>query len=153
MYFLIINSVCIKFICEMIVYYYFFYFTGNDVIHKLTNRLLNSLYVYFRFNNNSIFHQKYAEFSVGAESTIYQLHLAGPTTGSLGTWQEVLLSTKKANKFYDESYKYITNRLKNIFFNHPLINLKNKCVDFNDFPLILRNSTYNYQSARKIWTL
>lgn len=128
MYFPIINSVCIKFICDMIVYYYFFYFTGNDVIHKLTNRLLNSLYVYFRFNNNSIFHQKYAEFSVGAESTNYQLHLAGPTTGSLGTWQEVLLSTKslifflgiifdtgKANKFYDESYKDITNRLKNIF--------------------------------------
>lgn len=145
---------------------FFFYFTGNDVIHKLTNRLLNSLYVYFRFNNNSIFHQKYAEFSVGAESTNYQLHLAGPTTGSLGTWQEVLLSTKslifflgiifdtrKANKFYDESYKYITNRLKNIFFNHPLINLKIKCVDFNDFPLILRNSTYNYQSALKIRTL
>lgn len=107
---------------------FFFYFTGNDVIHKLTNRLLNSLYVYFRFNNNSIFHQKYAEFSVGAESTNYQLHLAGPTTGSLGTWQEVLLSTKsliffleiffdtgKANKFYDESYKYLTNRLSNIF--------------------------------------
>lgn len=60
------------------------YWIGNDVIHKLTNRLLNSLYVYFRFNNNSIFHQKYAEFSVGAESTNYQLHLAGPTTGSLG---------------------------------------------------------------------
>nr|XP_019919326.2 fibrinogen-like protein 1 [Crassostrea gigas]XP_034320662.1 fibrinogen-like protein 1 [Crassostrea gigas] len=60
------------------------YWLGNDVIHKLTNRLLNSLYVYFRFNNNSIFLQKYAEFSVGEESTNYQLHLAGPTTGSLG---------------------------------------------------------------------
>lgn len=60
------------------------YWIGTDVIHHLTNRQPYSMYVIFKLNNGSIFHQKYADFSVGDESTNYQLHLAGPTAGNLG---------------------------------------------------------------------
>uniref|UniRef100_K1PJG3 Angiopoietin-related protein 2 n=1 Tax=Magallana gigas TaxID=29159 RepID=K1PJG3_MAGGI len=60
------------------------YWIGNDVIQHLTNRQPYSMYVVFKLNNGSIFHQKYADFSVGDESTNYQLHLAGPTAGNLG---------------------------------------------------------------------
>nr|XP_034320663.1 ryncolin-4-like [Crassostrea gigas] len=60
------------------------YWIGNDVIHHLTNRQQHFLYVFFKFNNGSIFHQKYENFSIGNESTNYQLHLGGPTTGNLG---------------------------------------------------------------------
>uniref|UniRef100_K1PZ14 Angiopoietin-4 n=1 Tax=Magallana gigas TaxID=29159 RepID=K1PZ14_MAGGI len=60
------------------------YWIGNDVIHHITNRQPYSMCVIFKLNNGSIFHQKYANFSVGDESTNYQLHLAGPTSGNLG---------------------------------------------------------------------
>ncbi|XP_065940724.1 fibrinogen-like protein A isoform X1 [Magallana gigas] len=60
------------------------YWIGNDVIHYLTKRLLHFLYVIFKLNNGSIFHQKYEDFSIGDESTNYTLHLGGPNTGNLG---------------------------------------------------------------------
>nr|XP_034322236.1 fibrinogen-like protein A [Crassostrea gigas] len=60
------------------------YWIGNDVIHHLTNRQPHFLYVNFKLNNGSIFHQKYEYFSIGDESTNYTLHLGGPTTGNLG---------------------------------------------------------------------
>ncbi|XP_065940717.1 fibrinogen-like protein A isoform X1 [Magallana gigas] len=60
------------------------YWIGNDVIHHLTNRQPHFLYVIFKFNNGSIFHQKYEDFSIGDEPTNYTLHLGGPNTGNLG---------------------------------------------------------------------
>lgn len=60
------------------------YWIGNDVIHYLTNRQAHFLYVIFKLNNGSIFHQKYEDFSIGDESTNYTLHLGGPNTGNLG---------------------------------------------------------------------
>ncbi|XP_034322237.1 fibrinogen-like protein A [Magallana gigas] len=60
------------------------YWIGNDVIHHLTNRQPHFLYVLFKLNNGSIFHQKYENFSIGDESTNYTLHLGGPNTGNLG---------------------------------------------------------------------
>ncbi|XP_052692193.1 fibrinogen-like protein A [Crassostrea angulata] len=60
------------------------YWIGNDVIHHLTNRQQHSLYVIFKHNNGVIFYQKYEEFSIGDESTNYQLNLAGLNTGNLG---------------------------------------------------------------------
>ena len=66
---------------------------GNDVIHHLTNRQAHFLYVIFKFNNGSIFHQKYEDFSIGDESTNYTLHLGGPNTGNLGTKLKLLIQT------------------------------------------------------------
>lgn len=70
---------------EMKILFFPFFKKGNDVIHRLTNRQTHSMYVIFKLNNGSILHQKYADFSVGDESTNYQLHLAVPTAGNLGT--------------------------------------------------------------------
>nr|XP_034322235.1 fibrinogen-like protein A isoform X2 [Crassostrea gigas] len=60
------------------------YWIGNDVIYHQTNRQPHFLYVIFKLNNGSIFHQKYEDFSIGDESTNYTLHLGGPNTGNLG---------------------------------------------------------------------
>lgn len=79
----------------MISLFFKFNITGNNVIHKLTNLQLSSLYVFFKFNNASTFYQKYEDFSIGDESTNYQLQLAGLTTGSLGTSIEVMFFIKK----------------------------------------------------------
>ena len=45
-----------------------------------------SLYVYFKFNNGDTFYKIYDEFSVGDESTKYELSIAGPAQGNLGRY-------------------------------------------------------------------
>ena len=60
--------------------------TGNDVIHHLTNQQQMSLYVYFKFNNGDTFYKIYDEFSVGDESTKYELSIGGPAEGNLGRY-------------------------------------------------------------------
>lgn len=71
---------------EIKIMYFFIYQIGYDVIHHLTNRQQHSLYVIFKHNNGVIFYQKYEEFSIGDESTNYQLNLAGLNTGNLGRY-------------------------------------------------------------------
>lgn len=93
---------------EIICFFFFILQIGNDVIHHITNQQPHSMYVIFKLNNGDIFHQKYEDFSIGDESTNYQLHLAGPTTGNLGTQSKLLniqspyfatISNQKCNFF------------------------------------------------------
>ncbi|XP_061190346.1 fibroleukin-like [Saccostrea echinata] len=58
---------------------------GNDVIHQLTKEKNPFLYVSITLQNGTTLYEMYDRFSVSNEAEKYQLFLAGPATGTLGT--------------------------------------------------------------------
>ncbi|XP_062600604.1 fibroleukin-like [Saccostrea cucullata] len=63
------------------------FWVGNDIIHQLTKEK-SSLYVSITLQNGTTLYEMYDGFSVSNEAGKYQLFLAGPATGTLGTVHE-----------------------------------------------------------------
>ncbi|XP_062615109.1 ficolin-2-like [Saccostrea cucullata] len=60
------------------------FWLGNEIVHLLTSRHHNQLYIGIIDTNGSYLYQKYHFIRVGPESDKYRLHIEGPTTGDAG---------------------------------------------------------------------